>query len=105
MADKDGKRAGAGSGSGSSSSSGSEAPDLAALGAEFARQFGELGRQLKSTFDQVADDAQYAFDKEMGKMMAKHPELYAELRKTMRQAQKTMDKAAEALGLDKVGKP
>ncbi|HET6398843.1 MAG TPA: hypothetical protein VFH47_04750 [Candidatus Thermoplasmatota archaeon] len=80
-------------------------PDLAAMAEEFAKQFQELGKQLKSGFEKVAEDAQYALDKEMGKLMAKHPELYAEIRKTMRQTQKTLEKAAEAFGLDKLGKP
>jgi hypothetical protein len=74
-------------------------PDLAAIAAGFVAEFSKLGKQFASTFEEFAEEAQYKFDQELAKALAKHPELYAEVRKTMRQAKKTMDKAAEAFGL------
>ncbi|HLF16581.1 MAG TPA: hypothetical protein VI796_04020 [Candidatus Thermoplasmatota archaeon] len=74
-------------------------PDLGALAQEMRRQFTELGKQVKEALDKVGDEVQYRFDKELGKALAQHPELYAEVRRTMRQVQKTFDKAVETLGL------
>ena len=76
-----------------------EGIDLEALGAELKRQLGQLGTQAKEVLDKVSEDVQYEFDKQLARALAKHPDLYAEVRKTMRQVQKTVDKAAEALGL------
>ena len=95
---RDGKAPDGKTGDAKGAGPGAGQPDLAELAAEFARQFQDLGKQLKSGFEKVSEDAQYAIDTEMAKLMSKHPELYAELRKTMRQAQKTLDKAAEAFG-------
>ena len=75
-----------------------EAPDLDAFMAEMKTQFTALGKQFKEVADKVGDEAQYHFDKELARALAKHPELYAEVRKTIRQVQKTVDKAAETLG-------
>ena len=66
--------------------------------AEARRQFGELGKQFKAVADKFGDEAQYQFDKELARALAKHPDLYAEVRKTLRQIKKTADKAAESLG-------
>lgn len=74
-------------------------PDLAAIAAGFAAEAAKLAKQFQSTFEQVAEDAQYKFDQELAKSLAKHPELYAEIRKTMRQVKKTADEAAKAFGL------
>jgi F0F1-type ATP synthase membrane subunit b/b' len=75
-----------------------EAPDLDAFLAEMKTQFAALGKQFKQVADQVGEEAQFHFDKELARALAKHPELYAEVRKTIRQVQKTVDKAAETLG-------
>lgn len=103
-AGKGGGKGGARPGGASGDGGGGDAPDLATMADEFARQFQELGKQLKEGFEKVSDEAQYAIDKELARLIAKHPELYAEIRRTMRQAQRTLDKAAEALGLDQLGK-
>ena len=66
---------------------------------EMKSQFGALGKQFKEVADKVGEEAQYHFDKELARALAKHPELYAEVRKTLRQIKKTADKAAETLGL------
>jgi hypothetical protein len=76
-----------------------DAVDLEALGREVKKQLTELGAQFKTTLEKVSEDAQFEFDKQMARALAKHPELFAQVRKTLREAQKTMDKAAEALGL------
>ncbi len=76
-----------------------EGPDLAAIAAGFAAEAAKLAKQFQATFEQVAEDAQYKFDQELAKALASHPELYAELRKTMRQVKKTADEAAKAFGI------
>ena len=73
--------------------------DLGELGAELKKQLTALGTQAKEVFEKVSDEAQFHFDKELARALAKHPDLYAEVRKTLRQVQKTVDKAAEAMGL------
>lgn len=75
-----------------------EGPDLDAFLDEMKTQFTALGKQFKEVADKVGEEAQYQFDKELARALAKHPELYAEVRKTLRQVQKTVDKAAETLG-------
>lgn len=75
-------------------------PDVMAIAAGVLKELSVVGAQLKATFDQVAEEAQYKFDQELAKALAKHPELYAEVRRTIRQIQKTADKAAEAMGFE-----
>jgi hypothetical protein len=58
-----------------------------------------VGREFRDAFEKWQEDAQYHFDKEFGKQLAKHPELYAELKKTYRQVRKGLDKTAKDLGL------
>ena len=73
--------------------------DVEAFLKEMRTQFGEFGKQFKEVADKVGEEAQYQFDKELARALAKHPDLYAEVRKTLRQIKKTADKAAETLGL------
>ena len=77
--------------------------DVEAFLNEMKTQFGELGKQFKEVADKVGEEAQYHFDKELARALAKHPDLYAEVRKTLRQIKKTADKAAESLGLPNLG--
>jgi 16S rRNA G527 N7-methylase RsmG len=77
--------------------------DVEAFLREMKSQFGALGQQFKEVADKVGEEAQYHFDRELARALAKHPDLYAEVRKTLRQIKKTADKAAETLGLDKLG--
>ncbi len=65
---------------------------------ELRKQLEGVATQFKEAFDKVADEAQYQFDKELARALAKHPDLYAEVRKTLRQIKKTADKTAEAFG-------
>jgi len=74
-------------------------PDLEAFITEMRSQLGVLGKQFKEVADKVGEEAQYHFDRELARALAKHPDLYAEVRKTLRQIKKTADKAAETLGL------
>ncbi|MHB8632928.1 MAG: hypothetical protein ACYDBQ_03020 [Thermoplasmatota archaeon] len=78
-----------------------EEPDVIAAAAAVVKELGILGNQFKAAFEQVAEEAQYRFDHELAKALAQHPELYAEVRRTLRQVKKTADKAAEALGIEK----
>lgn len=73
--------------------------DVEAFLGEMKTQLGVLGKQFKEVADKVSDEAQFTFDRELARALAKHPDLYAEVRKTLRQIKKTADKAAEALGL------
>jgi hypothetical protein len=73
--------------------------DVEAFLTEAKRQLAELGKQFKATADKVADEAQFVVDRELARALAKHPDLYAEVRKTLRQIKKTADKTAEAFGL------
>lgn len=77
-----------------------EAPDYVAIAKAIGKELQAVGEQFKATFDQVAEDAQYHLDKEFAKALAKHPELYAEIRKTMRQLKRTVDKATEAFNAE-----
>lgn len=73
--------------------------DLASLAREFRSKLEEVGGQFKEAFEKVSDDVQYRVDKELGKAMSRHPELYAELRKTYRQVKRGFEKAGKDLGL------
>lgn len=72
--------------------------DVDAFLEEAKKQLGDLGKQFKETADKVAEEAQFVLDRELARALAQHPDLYAEVRKTLRQIKKTADKTAEALG-------
>lgn len=74
-------------------------PDFDAIAADLVKELKKVGAQFKEVADKVSEEAQYHFDKELARALAKHPDLYAEVRKTLRQVKKTADKAAEAFGL------
>jgi hypothetical protein len=71
---------------------------LAELVRAFGEKFDEMGSEAKEAIRNISQEAQYELDKQMGKAMASHPELYAEIRKTMRQAKRTLNKVAENFG-------
>ena len=73
--------------------------DLEAFLLEAKRQLVDLGKQFKAVADKVGDEAQFVVDRELARALAKHPDLYAEVRKTLRQIKKTADQAAESFGL------
>lgn len=73
--------------------------DVEAMLNEARKQLVDLGRQFKAVADKVGDEAQYVVDRELARALAKHPDLYAEVRKTLRQIKKTADQAAESFGL------
>lgn len=73
--------------------------DLASLVRAFREQLESVAEDAKEVLEKVAEEAQYEWDKQLGKAMAQHPELYAELRKTFRQVKKTLDKVGQDLGL------
>ncbi len=74
-------------------------PDLKAMAKELETSLAQVGRDLKAAFEKAAEETRYELDKGLAKAMAEHPELYADLRRTMRQAKRTVEKTAEALGL------
>lgn len=66
---------------------------------EAKKQLVDLGKQFKAVADKVSEDTQFVVDRELARALAKHPDLYAEVRKTLRQIKKTADEAGKALGL------
>lgn len=75
-----------------------DAPDLAALAQEFAKQAADVARQVQHALRDAADTAQVEVEKVGAKFAADHPDLYAELRKTMLQVQRTAKQAAKEFG-------
>ena len=73
--------------------------DLDAFLDEAKKQLVDLGKQFKAVADKVGEETQFVVDRELARALAKHPELYAEVRKTLRQIKKTADQAAESFGL------
>ncbi len=61
--------------------------------------FEDVALDTKDAITKISEDAQYEIDKAVGRALAEHPELYAELRKTYRQAKKTFEKIGQDLGL------
>lgn len=59
----------------------------------------DAAADVKDAVAKISDEAQYELDKVIGRALAENPELYAELRKTYRQAKRTMEKIGQDLGL------
>lgn len=74
-------------------------PDLGDVVREARKAFGSLASDFAGAFQKVFDEAEYRFDKELGKQMAKHPDLYAELKRTAKQVRRGLDKFASEAGL------
>ena len=74
-------------------------PDLGKMAEEFARQAADVARQVQHALRDAADTAQVEVEKLGAKFAADHPDLYAELRKTMIQLQRTAKQAAKEFGL------
>lgn len=77
-------------------------PDFKAMAKEMESTMVQLGKDFKAAFEKAAEETKYELDKGLAKVMAEHPELYADIRRTMRQAKKTVEQAAKAIGLDDV---
>ncbi len=73
--------------------------DLAALAREFRKRFESIAVDAKAAVEKFSDTTQYEMDKQFGRFVADHPELYAELRRSYRQIKKTLNKVGEDLGL------
>lgn len=73
--------------------------DVEAFLNEARKSLVDLGKQFKAVADKVGEETQYIVDRELARALAKHPDLYAEVRKTLRQIKKTADQAAESFGL------
>lgn len=74
-------------------------PTAADIAKEAAEAFRRLGDDFRDAFAKHAEDLQYRFDKEFGRQLAKHPELYAEVKRGYRSLRRGMDKLAGDLGL------
>ncbi len=75
------------------------APDISDVVKEARRAFGSLAKDFQASWQKAFDDAEYRFDKELGKQIAKHPELYAELKRGYKKLRRGTDKLAKDLGL------
>lgn len=75
-----------------------EGPDWEKVAADVVGELTKVGSQLKHAFDAVAAEAQDRFEVEFAKAVAKHPELYQEAKRTLRQIQRTADEALKAFG-------
>ena len=73
--------------------------ELADVVREFRRAFASVASDFRDAFQKVFDEAEYRFDKEFGKQMAKNPELYAELKRGIKQVKRGVDKTARDWGL------
>ncbi len=72
--------------------------DLAGWVKALRETMDDLVADTKDAIQKISEDTQYEIDKMVGRAMAENPDLYAELRKTYRQARKTLDKIGEDLG-------
>lgn len=72
--------------------------DLAGLAREFNKKMQEVTQEAREAFGKVAEEAQYQVDREVGRFLSQHPELYAEMKKTYRQAKRTLDQLGKDLG-------
>jgi hypothetical protein len=73
-------------------------PDWERLAADFGRELSKVGAELKDAFEKATAPVRDQAEVEFAKAVAKHPELYRELKKTLRQMEKTVDEAAKAFG-------
>lgn len=76
-----------------------EDPTAADITREAVKAFRRLGDDFREAFEKHAEGFQYELDKKIGQQLAKHPELYAELKRGYRNVRKGMDKIAGDLGL------
>lgn len=74
-------------------------PTLADIAQELRKGLGGLAEEFSSAFEKWQEETEYRFDKELGKQLAKRPELYADLKRGYRQVRKGMDRLARDLGL------
>lgn len=74
-------------------------PSVAEILRELRKGLESIGEDFQESFAKLQEDAQYRFDKEFAKQLAKHPELYAELKRGFRQVRKGIDKAVKEWGL------
>jgi hypothetical protein len=80
-------------------SDGDEQPTLDDVVRELRKGLDGIAGEFTAAFEKWQEEAEYRFDKELGKQLAKHPELYADLKRGYRQLRKGMDNVARDLGL------
>jgi hypothetical protein len=66
---------------------------------EFGIAISSVIDDFKESFQKVFDDAEYRFDKELGKQIAKHPDLYADLKRTAKKLKRDWDKTSREWGM------
>jgi hypothetical protein len=67
--------------------------------AEVRKALESVANDFKTAVEKLAEDAEYRIDKEIGRQLAKNPELYADLKKGYRDTRKFFDGVAGDLGL------
>lgn len=77
----------------------SDDTDLGDVLEEARKAFAGLAKDVSEVVQKVFDEAEYRFDKELGKQVAKHPELYAELKRGFKRFRRDLDKWARDVGL------
>ncbi|MEA3191195.1 MAG: hypothetical protein QOD77_1777 [Thermoplasmata archaeon] len=73
--------------------------DLQRMAEELRRQAEDLAKTVRRAFEDVAENAQVEAEKAGAKFAAAYPDLYAELRKTGKQLERTARQAAKDFGL------
>ncbi|MCA1819559.1 MAG: hypothetical protein ABR562_00285 [Thermoplasmatota archaeon] len=75
------------------------ATDWEGLAAEFGREVAKVGAEFKAAFEKATAPIRDQAEVEFAKAVAKHPDLYREVKKTLRQIERTADEAAKSFGL------
>jgi len=78
---------------------GPDAPDWDRVAADLGRELAKVGAEMKAAFEKATSPIRDQAEVEFAKAVAKHPELYKEVKKTLRQIEKTVDEAAKTFGL------
>jgi hypothetical protein len=74
-------------------------PDLERLLADLGRELSRVGAELKTAVEQATAPVRDRAEVEFAKVVAEHPDLYRQVRRTLREIGKTADEAAKAFGL------
>lgn len=74
-------------------------PDWEGLAAEFGREIAKVGADFKAAFEQATAPVRDRAEVEFARAVAKHPDLYKQVKRTLREIEKTADEAAKSFGL------
>lgn len=75
-----------------------DGPDDLDLVRALRERLESVAEDVREAVEKLSESAQFEFDKQFGKAVAQHPELYAELRRTYRQVRRGLDKLGKDLG-------